>query len=472
MSAFLVKTLNHVGGLVSLVNTLHPKVLHIGGEIWRRRRDVLRELLQHSGACERGVVGGADSLGLGGWVAERVVHKDEFRVVLTAALDCDSLADLRSDDLSSTTAVNVAVARFCLRQAQEGRLDEAFVQARMLLDRAADKHNAAQGKQNASKKASPAPALCDSFYAHLFQLIPFAEVAGDKTNIVPDLVMACFRSVPCTATAAALVRYPGKQTVQEMRKLVAAGAGLSAHQFPLAFGCYAVLGFKETAMQAFATACRILDKATLFSEAEAIVRALGPLSLEASPLASGQGAGGCPAAATSSWIVSLVESISSRLPTCPGFLELEVGVLGMLQVGALVEPGAILPTLHQQVELVIVKILKECAKKLPAERMSEIRAQFVEWITCLKQIYHTRPAVVSEDMRKLWDSVAVVHARRIWPAASCAAPASETASVITVYRVRGPSLSSEWESVAAVLKNRVGRKANIWRDVKAAGIST
>jgi hypothetical protein len=84
-------------------------------------------------------------------------------------------------------------------------------------------------------------------------------------------------------------------------------------------------------------------------------------------------------------------------------------------------------------------------------------------------------------MRQVWECVAVVHSRRAWRSSSGAASASVPlqpeqsgggGGCRTLYRVRGPSLSSEWDAVVADLKNRVGRKANIWRDVKSAGIAS
>ena len=92
-------------------------------------------------------------------------------------------------------------------------------------------------------------------------------------------------------------------------------------------------------------------------------------------------------------------------------------------------------------------------------------------------------------MRQVWECVAVVHSRRTWRSSSVAASASVPlqpeqsagggggharggGGCRTLYRVRGPSLSSEWDAVVADLKNRVGRKANIWRDVKSAGIAS
>jgi hypothetical protein len=163
MCTFLVNALN-VGGLISLVNSLHPKPLHCGGLVRRRRRDLLAELLKLADSTPslRDPVAPPSELcsavGLGGWVAETAVPvADSSRLVLTVALEPDTLADLRSDDLSSTSSVNAAVARFCLRQAQEGKCEEALLQARLLLE-------CAEGK----RKGRSAPALCDTFWAYIF----------------------------------------------------------------------------------------------------------------------------------------------------------------------------------------------------------------------------------------------------------------------------------------------------------------
>jgi hypothetical protein len=149
---------------------------------------------------------------------------------------------------------------------------------------------------------------------------------------------------------------------------------------------------------------------------------------------------------------------------------METALLGILQVGVLIEPGAILTMLQEQVEQVVTKIIRETAQKLSAERMHEIRSQFVEWMSALKQIYHTRPGIVAENMRQIWQLVRIPHTRRTWPAGDGGVATQESDVPRSLYRVRGPSLSSEWESVVADLKNRVGRKASIWRDVKTAGL--
>lgn len=207
-------------------------------------------------------------------------------------------------------------------------------------------------------------------------------------------------------------------------------------------------------------------------QAETIIRALGPLALESSPLASGEGFTGAGTCHSSTWIASIVETIMAKFTGCRGLLEMETALLGILQVAVQIEPGAILPTLQEQVEQVVIKITRETAKKLSAERMHEIRSQFVDWMSALKQIYHTRPAVVAENVRKIWERVRIPHTRRTWPAGENGGVATQESDMPrSLYRVRGPSLSSEWESVVSDLKNRVGRKASIWRDVKAAGIA-
>jgi len=474
MCSFLVATLGHAGGLVSLMNSLHPKPRLMGGLVYRRRRGILHELLKHTraSAVASGEATSASAfeqlaeVGLGGWGADKAASRSGGNLVLTAALDKECLADLRSDDLSGTVSENAAVAKFCLVQALEGCGDEALAQARALL-------KGAKGPDSGGKKASGGPALCDMFWAALFQLIAFADT---DEKLRQELVTASFYSVPCAATAAALIEYPpDKVSIFDARKHVAAGMGLSAHSFPLAFGCYAVLGFKESAMQCMGVACGRLPKSTIFSEAKATVRALGPLALETWPEAGSSMAFDGSAQRTS-WIASIAEIISSKFAGCRGFLEMETAVLGILQVGALIEPGAILPLLQQHVGQVAGKVAKECARKLSAERMADIRAQFVEWLRTLKQTYHTRPAVVSDRMRQLWAGVAVVHSRRNWPSGGSgnggAAPeGGGDRGGSQQYRVRGPSLSSEWESMAADLKHKVGKKASIWRDVKAAGIA-
>jgi hypothetical protein len=467
MSGFLVTTLGHAGGLIGLMNSLHPKTHDVSGEVRRRRRDVLGELLRHVKAKDASddSASTCGHVGLGGWVPDgaRIASAASSEWTLTTALDEECLADLRSDDLSGSAAVNVSIARFCLRQAQEGCCEEALVQARLLLKSAIGLHS--DGKKGKSK-----PTLPDMFWAMLFQLIPYAD--HDK-RLQQDLVLACFRSAPNAATASALVQYPPEQSIFEVRSHVASGTGASSQAFPLAFGCFAVLGFKESAMQALAMQCRRLAKTIIFCEADAIIRALGPLAFEVLPeYTADQGSGSRP----TSWLANMIETISTRMPDCRGFLEMETAVLGLLQAGAHVEPAGILPMLQTHVENVICKILNETSKRLSTERMQEIRTQFVNWLSVLKEIYHTRPAVVSGKMRQLWAGVAVVHSRRTWPSLDSGAGSSADAQGVgslptQTYRVRGPSLSSEWESVVAELKQRVGRKASIWRDVKAAGIA-
>lgn len=268
MSTFLVNSLN-VGGLISLVNSLHPKPLHSGGQVWRRRRDLLSELLKLADSTPSSRVPVAppadanercSTVGMGGWVPDKAMSvPDSSKLVLTVALEPDTLADLRSDDLSGTTAVNAAVARFCLRQAHEGRCEEALWQARSLLE-------CAEGNKGGSKKGRIAPALCDTFWAYIFEVIPYAETAGNK-GLLSDLVIACARRVPCAATAVALAQHPPeKVSILEMHKFVAAGTGLSSQPFALAFGCYSVLGFKESAIKELSNACRRLPKAVIFCE--------------------------------------------------------------------------------------------------------------------------------------------------------------------------------------------------------------
>ena len=462
MSGFLVLTLGHAGGLVSLINSLHPKMLP-SGEVRRRRRDVLGDLLKHvSAKAAPGEAQPCGHVGLGGWVPDsaRADSAGSSEWTLTTALDAECLTELRSDDLRGSASINVALARFCLRQAQEGCTEEALVQTRSLL----------KSVRERSKIESSLP---DMFWAMLFQLTPYVD--HDK-SLQQDLVLACFRCAPNAATASALVQHPPGESVLDMRSHVSAGIGPSAQAFPLAFGCYAILGFRQSAMQALALQCRRLSKTTILSEAEAIIRALGPLAFEALPgYTPDQGSSSSDSQPTT-WFANIIEIISTGMTDCRGFMEMDTAVLGLLQAGALVEPAGILPMLQKHVEQVVSKILHECSKRLSTERMQEIRSQFVKWLTVLKEIYHTRPAIVSGQMRHLWSGVAVVHSRRTWPSlASEAATSGDSQGVVSLpaqtYRVRGPSLSSEWESVLADLKHRVGRKATIWRDVKTAGIA-
>jgi hypothetical protein len=468
MSGFLVSTLGHAGGLVSLINSLHPKMLP-GGEVRRRRRDVLGDLLKHvSAKAAPGEAQPCGHVGLGGWVPEsaRADSAVSSEWTLTTVLDAECLTELRSDDLRGSASVNVALARFCLRQAQEGCSEEALVQTRSLL-------KSVQEHQSEGKKSKIESSLPGMFWAMLFQLTPYAD--HDK-SLQQDLVLACFRCAPNAATASALVQLPPEQSVLDMRSHVSAGIGPSSQAFPLAFGCYAILGFRESAMQALALQCRRLSKTAILSEAEAIIRALGPLAFEALPgYTADQGSSSSDSQPTT-WFANIIETISTRMTDCRGFMEMETAVVSLLQAGALVEPAGVLPMLQKHVEQVVSKILYECSKRLSTERMQEIRSAFVKWLRVLKEIYHTRPAIVSGQMRQLWLGVAVVHSRRTWPSlASEAATSGDSQGVVSLpaqtYRVRGPSLSSEWESVVADLKHRVGRKATIWRDVKTAGIA-
>jgi hypothetical protein len=327
-------------------------------------------------------------------------------VLLTRALSHDALAELREDDLSGSASVNAALARFCLRQAQEGCCDEALKHLRVILQCVDRKRGAANKLFLASVSGSDALEGSEAFWAYVFRLIPFAERKGDG-SLVQHLVRACAARVPCAATAAALARHPPDASVFDVQKAVAGGSGLSSLPYPLAFGYYAVLGFKETAIKELQQACRRLPKPLLFREAETLIRALGPLALEPSPLAGGVTPGAATLGGARTWVESIVESISLKLVGCGGFLEMEIAVLEhILQVAASIEPAAVVWQLQQQVEQVAGKVERECASKLSAERMGEMRAQFVAWLAALKRVYHTRPAVIADSMRQVCECLA------------------------------------------------------------------
>jgi hypothetical protein len=486
MCHYLAKLFVHPGGVVSLMNSLRPIARQDGGFLYRRR-DILGELLKLSGSV--GEAGGPvpagdrsehlNEVGLGGWVNAEVdagrLKSMSKPVLLTVALDAASLAELRADDLKGAASVNADMARFALRQAREGCVDQALVHARNLL----------QGAERMRKTASNlgiARAQSDAFWGALFHLVPFcadrSDGEGHGKSLLHDLTLACFSNVPCAASSAALCKAPPPQasgsSVTDMRKVVEAAPSRCT---TLAFGCYAVLGFKETALRALCVACKSTPS-LVFSELAAVVRALGPLALEPSPTASAPGAS-CPADVRHSWLGCFIETIqtaaASGASVAARFLELETSVVGLLQIGALIEPGAVLPLLQQQVALVTDKVLAECARKLSAERMTEIRNQFSAWMAVLKTAYHTRPAIVSADLRQVWESVSFVHRRRSWATEDehdgGGAQQDPSAAQRTLYRVRGPSLSSEWDAVVEDLKVRVGRKAGIWRHIKASGIA-
>jgi len=398
-------------------------------------------------------------LGLGGWPElSDDTPLEHTRLVLTAALDAECLADLRGDNLEGTGPDNAAMSRFVLRQAQEGAVEEAQQHARRLLLLVRS-----DGAQTAVRQINAA------FWGNLLQLAPFCEDA----SLQRDLAQKCFLHVPCAASAALLVLHPPQQqTVLESRKHIEKGTGLSARAWPLGFGALAVLGFKESAMQLLCAACRRSQtKATLFRECAEILRCLGPVALEARSSASAGGVASETSESSSSWIASILDA-TQNFPGCKGFLELEVDVLtAILHTGVLLEPGSMVPHLKRHVETAVHKVLTICSRKHSAEGWSEIRARFVEWLKALKQAYHTRPAVVTEDMRNVWEGVALVHAQQAWPCAAARSSQPGESTCRTLYRVRGPSLSCEWDAVVADLKSRVGRKGNIWRDVKAAGVA-
>ena len=449
--------------LLSLMNSLQPKPACSGGPLRQRRRDILQRILQHSvmlTAFERVQISMEIGLGLGGWVelGEDVVNDSTLK--LTAALDSNCLDELQRDDLQGPTAVNAAVSRFVLRQAQEGRVQDALAQARRMLQVLKRKHTDKEGS---------VPAQSSLFWASLFQLAPFCA----EESLRSDLAQSCFRNVPCAASTALLVLNPPRQqTVLDVRKYVEAGFGLSSAPWPLGFGSLAILGFVETSLSALAASCRRQSKQTIFNECTEIIRCLGPLALDAKAFTAGN-ASDC-GTTEMSWLTKIQEIVLQNLPSgcCKGFLEMEVLILRkVLQVGAKIEPGLILPILRQHADAVAIKVLHECSRKQSAQRFTEIRAQFVEWLSALKETYHTRPAVVPEEMRHLWQNIALVHTQRAWPGADGRTEQPKEAVSRTLYRVRGPSLSSEWESLVADLKVKVGRKANIWRDVKSAGIA-
>ncbi|EKX53141.1 hypothetical protein GUITHDRAFT_101577 [Guillardia theta CCMP2712] len=462
--------------LISLLCALSPKKYESSHKVFFRRRNILSDVLnlaesrdQQSKAEVAPSLGGGTTTpflevlmwagpgGLDAGMGEDVfygsskwsVGEGKGAMMLTKALDEETLTELVEDDFKGVASSVLSLVRFCVRQAREGDFSASIRHANHIMTKLKE------------MKESKSPAFNQikhnhRFWSVMFRLVPVAIIQEEK-ELVETLVLWCFKHSPSTSSCIAFLHYSSLEKIQFVRKFIQ-GKDCHSKEYPLLFGCSALMESRGTAEEQLKSACKRLPLKQIILELRSLILVLGPQALEG---CRGEGDAEVQTSFLGSCLCILVENFKHSK-----FLDTEQQVLELLKVGAMVEPGCIQPLLEKQVNDVCMKVHRalESGKSGPRD----LKDGFASWLERLKDVFHTRPAVASDVVQDLW-----LRASRRFSLPGGSGQDLEFAAAKqakTSIRIRGPSLSSEWEHVVGVIKIKVGKRANLVRDLRGMGL--
>eukprot|EP00960_Hanusia_phi_P038963 753676-Hanusia_phi.AAC.16 len=444
--------------LISLLCALSPKKYQASKTTFYRRRMILSDVLNLAEAKDQQVrtqlppslneewtpflealtwigPGGQDA-GMGDDVfygsSTWKINEGEGVVMLTKALDEHTRDELVQDDFKGVASSVLSLARFCVRQAREGDSDSSIQHARHIITKLKEMKDSRSPAFNQIKHNQ-------RFWSVMLRIVPVA-LRQEQDELAETLILWCFKHSPSASSCVAFLHESSEEKIQFVHKLIQSKDSHSK-EYPLLFGCSALLESRATAEEQLKSACRRLSLKQIVSELKSLILILGPQAFKTSqPESEGD--------VQSSPLGRYLRILSDHFKSSK-FLEVEHHVLELLKVGAMVEPGCIQSMLEKQVNDVCMKVHRALDSGKSGPR--DLKEGFASWLSRLKEVFHTRPAVVNDAVHDLWGRAS----RRFSPVPRDSAGASDLEAVKpskSSIRIRGPSLSSEWDQVVGIIK--------------------
>jgi hypothetical protein len=377
-----LRAVPNAAAVVSLMDALVPRASPGGGAgRFHRRRYVLTELLDAAEARDLAV--GAHSTGSDNATGKAAVPG--VGLLVTRSLLGESLAELRAEQLAvvmSAGGINTALARLCVRTADEGDNRGAVLHARFILAQWAERGDSVAGAQR-MWQALVSPSLVCAARAE------GAREFGDR------LVWEAFVAVPSAGTAAVL---PEARRSEASRKLLQdlEARGREVCSEAEAFGALSVLGETALALPLLTKACARAPLPLLANEVTRALRTKGTMAFAETALGgSTQANTGRSSSAT--WLAQVADTLDRELAGRSG--EADRMRLSVLRAAAVIDPGKTHSLLVAHARGVLSRVTAGAGAvpnaspghgRSPAKGAAKLgtdeRQEFIEWLKALKSV--------------------------------------------------------------------------------------